>query len=473
MQRGWVARCQDFEIMRIRSSLPDTFYEEGFTDQTDPFQHKDLAERLTHLFQNLEHGTVSILDGRWGSGKTVFAKQWVTHLKSNGTPAIYFDAFAVDYIDNPFQAVSSAFIKAAGDARQKDSPIYKRFLDNAAKAGKSIGSTAAKIGTKVITLGIIGSAEMDQLSAIKDELSASVGEFSEEAVKKMLETQADSEATFNELKKSLSELPELLAPADQDGDEKLATRKSLVVIIDELDRCRPDFALGVLESLKHFFRADGVHFVLVTNTDHLRLSVQKRYGVGDAAQEYLQKFYDFIVHFESRNADHRGPNSAILAQRVLADILPSQFDPNERRELGDVLAKIATSFDLTLRQVENIATNVALAYLAVRDREFRPRVMICFLALLKALRPQMYQKVKMKRFNFEEFSLFLVTGSWPDGFNVDHVLNLFQYHGDPDVDPSDPKFDGFGSGIIQFQFGSRLDVLPYLANAVMDRFGKV
>ena len=457
--------------MRIRSNLPDKFFEEGFNDRTDPFNHKDLAERLTHLFQNLSHGTVSILDGRWGTGKSVFSKQWVHHLKTAGIPAIYFDAFAVDYIDDPFQAVSSAFIKAATDARRTDSPVYKRFLTNAAKASKALATTAAKIGTKIVTLGVIGASEIDQLSELRDELSSSFSDLSEEAVKAMLEAQAGSEATFNELKKSLAELPKLLAPG-QESPEGGENAKPLLVIIDELDRCRPDFALGVLESLKHFFRAEGVHFVLVTNREHLRLSVQKRYGVGEAAQEYLQKFYDFIIHFESSFQQHRGPNAAVLAQRQLDDILPDHVNGVERHELGELIKNIAIAFNLTLRQVEGIVTNVALAYLAVREREFRPRALICFLALLKALRPDIYQKIKIQRFDYDEFRSYIASSVWPDNFNVDRVLDMFRYYGDVSLDPNDPEFSQYSSGLFQFGFGDRLDVLPHLANSVMDRFGK-
>ena len=458
--------------MRIRASLSGSFYDEGFTEETDPFQNKDLAERLTHLFQNLEHGTVSVLDGRWGTGKSVFSKQWIAHLKSQGVPAIYFDAFATDYIDDPFQAVSSAFIRAASEARRTNSPVYKRFIKNASKAGHAMASTAAKIGVKFVTLGVIGAAEIDQLTAIKDELAASAGELSEDAVKTMLETQANAETTFDALKKSLAELPALLAPRTDKPAEPKSIRP-LVVIIDELDRCRPDFALGVVESLKHFFGAEGVHFVLVTNMDHLRLSVQKRYGVGEAAQEYLQKFYDFIIHFERADAEQRRSNSAIFVRRQLEQILPDHVGEVEKHELGELLGKTAIAFDLTLRQAEAIVTNVALAYLAIREREFRPRIIVCFLAVIKALRPQMYQKVKMRRFDYDEFRSFLAGGSWPEDFSLTHVLAVFRFHGDPKVDVKDPEFAGFGSGLDQFGFHSRLDVLPYLANSVMDRFGKV
>jgi hypothetical protein len=67
------------------------------------------------------------------------------------------------------------------------------------------------------------------------------------------------------------------------------TRK-LVVVVDELDRCRPDYALSLLEIIKHFFNVDGVHFVLGCNMEALAESVRARYGAGYDGQRYLQKF---------------------------------------------------------------------------------------------------------------------------------------------------------------------------------------
>jgi hypothetical protein len=110
-------------LVRITPNLDPTFFDEGFTEQTDPFGRRDLAERLTHLFGSLDHGTVSILDGRWGIGKTVFARQWAKHLEVAGVPSIYFDAFAADYVQDPFQAISAALIKAATDGRKTNSPV--------------------------------------------------------------------------------------------------------------------------------------------------------------------------------------------------------------------------------------------------------------------------------------------------------------------------------------------------------------
>ena len=72
----------------------------------------------------------------------------------------------------------------------------------------------------------------------------------------------------------------------------------LIFIIDELDRCKPSFALSVLECMKHVFSANGVCFVLVTNLVELTAMVKHTYGL-EHPERYLEKFYHLRVDIES------------------------------------------------------------------------------------------------------------------------------------------------------------------------------
>ncbi|WP_374595774.1 P-loop NTPase fold protein [Sphingosinicella sp.] len=457
--------------MKIRVDLTSDFCALGFNAETDPFSKSDLAERLTKLYGNLEQGTVSILDGRWGSGKSIFVRQWNSHLESHGVPCIYFDAFAADYVDSPFRAVASAFVRAAKEARAHDMGIYNRFLTATSRATKIIAAPAAKLAVKAGTLGLIGSAEFKELSAAAEAVVSDLGDMSEAAVKAMLEEQADDEANFEALRTSLAELPSLLAKR-LDGDQG-ATQKdkeevspSLVVIIDELDRCRPDFALGVLETLKHFFRAERVHFLLVTNLNHLLLSVQKRYGVGEAAGEYIQKFYDFLIPFEERPQHGRATNASLHVSRLLQTMLTGA-NTSDGTNLINCVAQIVIAYDLSLRQAERVATNVVLAQIDFSQNSFRPGSLVALLAVIKAQNPAMFADIKRERVNTAHLQDFINKGDWPAEFSGERLLNIVRYYSDPDIDERDPEFKGYES--THWNFRSRLDILPYLAN-VIDRF---
>lgn len=459
--------------MKIRTDLPDDFYDNGFTRETDPFGKSDLAERLTNLYGNLAHGTVSILDGRWGIGKSVFARQWQHHLESRGIPCIYFDAFAADYVESPFRAVASAFVRAAKDAKQPDDARYDRFLTATAKTLKIIAAPIAKMVVKAGTLGLVSSSEIEGLKTAAEDVASGFGDISEEAVKAMLEEQAGDEASFAELRKSLADLPELLAKKLDDqgrtGEDIETGSRSLVVIIDELDRCRPDFALGVMEVLKHFFRAERVHFVLVTNLNHLLLSVQKRYGVGDTAGEYLQKFYDFIIPFEGQQPESHITSAGLHAQRLLNMMLIGANNTNGA-ELIRYVIEIVNALDLSLRQSERIVINVVLAQIDFSQITYMSGLLVALLAAIKADDPAMFADIKKSRLDTDRLKIFVHRGNWTDDFLKNNLSDIISFHMDSHIDLQDNKFKRYQAEM-SGRFTSRLIVLPYLANNVIDRFG--
>ena len=70
----------------------------------------------------------------------------------------------------------------------------------------------------------------------------------------------------------------------------------VVICVDELDRCRPDFAIEFLEISKHIFDVDGVAFILAINLTELAHSVQVMYGNHFDGTTYLRRFVDHAVH---------------------------------------------------------------------------------------------------------------------------------------------------------------------------------
>jgi len=68
----------------------------------------------------------------------------------------------------------------------------------------------------------------------------------------------------------------------------------LTIIVDELDRCRPDFALGLLERIKRLFDVEDVAFVLLVNRTQIEGYIRTVYGNVDA-DAYLLKFGSLFV----------------------------------------------------------------------------------------------------------------------------------------------------------------------------------
>ena len=101
-------------------------------------------------------------------------------------------------------------------------------------------------------------------------------------VEALLKEQIEAEKNLETLKACLKEFAE---------------EKPIILFIDELDRCRPDYAVDMLEVIKHVFDVENVKVVLVTNTKQLRAAINHRYGVEVDAQKYLDKFlkYSFAL----------------------------------------------------------------------------------------------------------------------------------------------------------------------------------
>ena len=90
---------------------------------------------------------------------------------------------------------------------------------------------------------------------------------------------------LNLFRKCLAEFAQLVL---NDEDRK----GPIVFFVDELDRCRPNYAMEMLERIKHVFNVDGVVFVISTDRQQLVNSVKTLYGEGIDAEGYLRRFFD-------------------------------------------------------------------------------------------------------------------------------------------------------------------------------------
>lgn len=73
--------------------------------------------------------------------------------------------------------------------------------------------------------------------------------------------------------------------------------QKLIIFIDELDRCRPSYALEMLERIKHYFDDDRIIFLLSINKEQLAHTIKNYYGNEFDSTGYLNKFFDLEAHF--------------------------------------------------------------------------------------------------------------------------------------------------------------------------------
>ncbi len=243
------------ESLRLKLSEPAIQEDNPWAD--DALKRSDVAEKLTKLISGQSDPFVISLHGHWGTGKTFLLKRWQKQLEKGGFRAIYFNAWEDDFCDDPFVAIIgqlSDFIKQKG---------IEGLDDKIKEATKSLLIQGA-------------------LSILHKVSGLNIDEILEQFADKTLDEYSQQREKKTELKTALQELS---------GQVKADTKHPLVFIIDELDRCRPTFAIELLERVKHIFDIPDMVFVFGINRDELRSSIGSVYGEIDA-DTYLRRFFD-------------------------------------------------------------------------------------------------------------------------------------------------------------------------------------
>ncbi len=433
---------------------------EGFTSAKDIFGRKPLGDGLTNLLTKVADPTVVAVDAPWGAGKTAFLRMWAGELRKLGVPVVYFDAFKHDYSDDAFTAIAGQVLSLL-EVEKKNTPAAQAFLKHAKGAGKILLRSGLRLGVKVATLSTVDTKDFeDQAAAVADELSGLADKY----VGELLTEHSAKEKTFEAFGNALAALPSILAPPeDVDG---VSVQRPLVFIIDELDRCRPIYALQVLERVKHFLSVPNVHFVFGAHMRQVQNSVVAAYGEGIDARLYLQKFIHVTVHLQD---DERHEHERTIPRYVdhLANVLA--FDPRDqdaKRNCIKAIKAIAARRELSLRSVERVMTYLALALTFSGKTFLRPPPMIAGLCVLKVLEPELYVKAKKGELRYDEVAGALGLPKGQD--NNDFDVRWWRFCTDPYWD--NEKVQGMYEVLGQYSLSNeRMDILPMLVRGVADR----
>jgi hypothetical protein len=178
--------------------------------------------------------------------------------------------------------------------------------------------------------------------------------------------------------------------------------RKIVFIIDELDRCRPDYALNLLEIIKHFFTVPNVHFVLGVNLKELENSVKARYGANITADKYLQKFVSLTMTLPNSSVRNPSSESAVyyFNARHLEYIKHNSLIEKSRNSLRHLSSKQ----DVTLRDVQRLLTCFALFPRNFSIENDLYQTLAVGAGFLKVLHPDLYRKLRKNSISFAEVS---------------------------------------------------------------------
>ena len=247
--------------------------------QNDPFKNdclgrKEPAVILTQIVGSIQGPCVLAVDAAWGTGKTTFLRIWSQHLRNEGFPVVEFNAWETDFSGDPFVALSTELTKELQEHTNDQIATQATELK---KAAKEVILRAVPGAIRLATGGIL---DIDPLLALREEAGQSSTSYAEDRLSEYLQAQKSVE----EFRHILQKMAETLSESSDN--------RPLVVVIDELDRCRPSYAAELLEMAKHLFTVDHIVFVLAVNRSELAHSIRALYGSRFDADGYLRRFFD-------------------------------------------------------------------------------------------------------------------------------------------------------------------------------------
>jgi len=357
--------------------------------EVTPFENCQLereqyARILTKIVEIYTNGFVLAINNEWGTGKTTFVRMWQQYLKNNEFNTIYFNAWENDFDSNPLVAIMSE-LKTLSNSKNKD--VFKSIIEKGAVLTKNVLPAVLKAVAKRYI------DTEDLVDAIENTTKGAT-EILEEEIKE-----------YTKKKQSIVEFREQLEKFISKTDNP----RPLIFIIDELDRCRPHYAVEVLEQMKHFFSVPGIVFVLSIDKNHLAASVRGFYGSEYInTDEYLRRFIDLEYSIPM-------PSNKIFCKYLYAYYSFDEFFSSaERRKYsefqhdGEQFLKIAeilfTDVKATLRQQEKIFGQSRLILRLFSDQTYTFSHLLFFLVFTKSLNAELYKKIETYSLTVQELS---------------------------------------------------------------------
>lgn len=321
------------------------------TYPSDTLNRKQYAEFLhNYLASNASNGGYVLnVNAKWGAGKTYFINRWIESIKEHH-PVVYVDAWKQDYSDDPMLTVMSSILDA-----------FSEHLPTGNETVSRIGARVSrffKAAAPVITKGVIkkfSGLDVDHLAETMDEDSADeeeqgqdvYGEVGAKLADCLIKEHNEKLASVQFLRNEIKLLVEAVK-ASQELDFPA------FIFIDELDRCRPTYAVEMLETIKHFFELDNIVFVIATDTEQLQHAVKAVYGEGFDAQTYLGRF------FRRRYSLNELSRYQFIEQVVQAQVTIQDEWMRHIPRIGtteyfcSAVSIVADHFDLSLRDTEQL-----------------------------------------------------------------------------------------------------------------------
>lgn len=386
----------------------------------DLMDRRPAAEFLQAFLDENRNVKVLNIDSAWGSGKTFFISNWHKQLQQTRV-SVYFNAWEADYTGDPFVSLAANIKEQL--AEQSGNATAKKFDDFAKSAAKTLVGAAPSVAKGIVKK--FSGIDFDEAAAASAALD-SAEKLAEKAVESLINSNKEVTAQVEAFKAELAKLS-LDVIKEKMGDLGDESTPPVYIFIDELDRCRPTYAVELLERVKHFFAVDNCVFVVATDTRQLKHSIKAVYGAEFDSERYLKRFFDMDYSLDASGilkwivtnlSEFSVSNDYVQVKPFgedfryysgdLACVPPSS---NACLNRGGVelnacqmtFLAVAKSFSFELRDLKSLKFRIISVAASYHSNDF-DFFWVCYLCALKHYSSECYERF-VKEGNFESGSL--------------------------------------------------------------------
>lgn len=371
----------------------------------DPFKSDKLNRGepigiLTNLIESVNGPCVLAVDAEWGHGKTTFLRFWMRYLRNKKFPIIQFNAWETDYSDDPLLSLTSELMEGLEELDFNDELLKQLNKERNELLKQSVMQNSIRILTK----GIIDPA------ALVDERVQS----------------------YKRTKQSVVNFKATLAETAIESINRFD--RPLIIAIDELDRCRPPYAVELLEVTKHLFDLDNIIFILAVNRSQLSQSIKVLYGDDFDSQEYLRRFFD--IDFRLPTPDRTSFVDSLLSSTGFFGYLSDTKDPEARQQQYEIVMLLRSLFnisDISLRDVEQAMYRLGVLLNSLREDQKSFLIGMVTALIIRTFTPNIYhQFLNGKVEDIEVIDTLFdaqgnkLTTSYSSDENLFHAISLLQ-----------------------------------------------
>lgn len=333
---------------------------------------EDYGKFIASILTSDDEGKVINLNGSWGVGKTDFLRRLCVELYNSNHPVVYIDAWTSDFLKDPLALVCSEILIQLESLVQKQRQKHHveddklSLLQEATSKLESyfglvlrytspaLSTYALVSGDNTVTEDV---CEMKTLvgqvnTAASAYPSSTVENVNKEIIENLKLTQRQLVENMERVRSQITDISSVL-------HNVYDLNIPIVILIDELDRCRPTYAVKMLEVIKHFFNVKGCSFIVATDTCSLHSSIKSVYGIDFDASRYLKRFFSQQIKLPLPSFDSYLLSNGFSIDKFRNDafkVFPlSLDDENACIVLGRLLSSFSSA---TLRDVQTIVDRI-------------------------------------------------------------------------------------------------------------------